>query len=204
MVVGKFHGHVTIEDNGSIADYCRGRSIKLTTIEDERADGSSRTVHMTTSYYLDLEPGALGRAIARLEALADGLQAAGFVVIRKKLEHEGLPTIEPFSESNYREFHIRLSIPQKSKQVVRQLAERAGLKCFMSRNPVVGSMDQFVSFRCYDGLLVESEVKLRGLLDALDKSRLKVIAVKRETAVYDTNPQMDDWFFPCHACRGCM
>jgi hypothetical protein len=205
-VIGKFHAHVTVEADDRLADFCKGRSIKVTAIEDQRP-GATRLTWMTTSYYSDEEPGAYDRTVAKLKVLASSLSQAGFSVLRSKLEHESLPTAEPFSKNNYREFHVRISLPAdrvaEAREDIRKDAETADLKCFMSKNQMAGKLDQFVSFRCYDGSVRDADWRLGALLNILGGRGYNPIEVKRETAVYDTNPEMDDWFYCCMGCDGC-
>lgn len=205
-VTGKFHAHVTVEADDRLADFCKGRSVKVTVIEDQRP-GSTRLTWMTTSYYLDEESGAYDRVVAKLESLSSSLSQAGFSVLRSKLEHESLPTAEPFSKSVYREFHVRISLPAdraaEAREDIRKDAESAGLKCFMSKNQMADKLNQFVSFRCYEGPVRDAEWKLGALLNILGGRGYNPVEVKRETAVYDTNPEMDDWFYCCMGCDGC-
>lgn len=198
-LVGKFHAHLTLDAPGEmdgLRKYCAGKSIKVTVID---LQGTARSDIMTTHYFMDGKPGAVGRIMAELREKADVLGLAGFIVRRVKLEHESLPSIEPYTRENYREVHVKLEIPADAYEKAKaRLFELAPVHGFVpSRNPREAneeSVMQLVNFRFYDGTPSEADRKVDEAMAAIGAECGVVKGRRSETVVFDSNIRMDeDW-----------
>ncbi|MFT4978146.1 MAG: hypothetical protein ACI8S6_004054 [Myxococcota bacterium] len=196
-LAGRFHSHITVRaDPDVLRLFCAGRALKVTVIDlADFAERQQRDV-MTTAYHC----GTIAQVGEQLAATAAALQAVGLPPVRIKLEHESLPTIEPFSKHCYREIHLKLSIPEATYPAVmarlRAESDRSG--CVPSRNPYQrreGQVIQFVNLRIYEGDLAGAEAQTQALVAALSApGDLRVIEVKSETTVIDTAQALDSWW----------
>lgn len=195
-LVGRFHSHVTVRAApDALRDFCRGRRLKPTVIDLEDFDGRSQRDIMTTAYHR----GPLAAVGAELARIVSALEAAGITVLRVKLEHESLPTAEPFTAHRYREVHVKLAIPE-DEYGDRMAALRAGASKWgyvPSRNPNQrreGHLLQFVNQRHYAGTAAQVQAQTDALVASLAEAGLRIIEVKAETAVVDTARSVDAWW----------
>lgn len=201
---GKFHSHITVHVAGDaeierLRDFCRARRVKLTVIDLDDFRGRAQRDVMTTQHYRIEGDGAVRQILSELQALTGELGEAGFEVVRVKLEHESLPTLPVFDGTNYREIHIKLRIaPARFDEALAWLREVSGQWGFVpSSNPRAIHGDhivQFVNLRLYEGTLAETEAVVESLVEALTAHGLDVAEVKQETAVFDTNLDLDRWW----------
>lgn len=201
---GKFHSHITVHVSGDdeierLRMFCRERRVKLTVIDLENFRGRAQRDVMTTQHYRVEGSGAVREIIESLRELTRELGEEGFEVVRVKLEHESLPTLPVFDGSNYREIHVKLRVdPARFDEELAWLREVSGRWGFVpSSNPRAIHGDhivQFVNLRLYEGTLEETEAVVADLVSALVARGLDVAEVKQETAVFDTNLDLDRWW----------
>ena len=179
-------------------DFCRDTKTKFTVVDLEKDDRSQRDV-MITAHFRDANRCAVNRISQKLIVLCDSATKIGFPVERAKLEHESLPTISPFSEANYHEVHIKLSIAGKSYPSeydrLKQLGDQ--LDFVPSRNPFQRTEDhviQFANLRIYSGDQGDADAKVSVVEQALADAEFNVVETKRETVVFDTAHQLDAWW----------
>lgn len=203
--VGNFHSHITVSSEKGLAEFCHGRGLKPTIITDQRGN-ETKVSAMATAYHVDKEPGAAIRIISWLHGKAADMRAAGFEVLRIKLEYEGY-CHSGFSKDMYREIHIRSMVQAGEVEAKREELSKAmtdhGIEFFMSKNDANDKnrmVDQFVTARLYSGSELDAE-KFRDRFFRTVNSIVTVVEVKEETSIYDTNPRLDDWFHPCAACH---
>ena len=201
-IEGIFHAHLTVEVSpdglDGLKDLCRRQGVKLTVVDLEKGSRRQRDV-MTTSYYREVGRGAVARIVRKLHGLAGELEAAGYPVVRAKLEHESRPTISTFSRSRYHEVHIKLDIPAASFEARRRrLAELESEKGFVaSSNPREQSAErvfQFVNLRIYDGDLAAADARVEALVQDLEAEGFVIRETKQETVVFDTRLELDAWW----------
>ena len=204
-LAGKFHAHLTVAAESSqwetLRQKCRQRKAKLTIVDLENLSGRSQTDVMATCYFQDPQAGAVERITAELAATAEALEEAGFPVLRAKLEHETAPSLPAFDRQHYHEIHIKLDLPADGCQrAYQQLLAMGKEHDFVpSKNPFDRRGDrvtQFVNKRLYDGDWSTADRSLEMLLAALREASFEVVEVKRETVVFDTNQQLDQWWIP--------
>jgi hypothetical protein len=200
---GRFHAHLTVavapESVEGLRAFCKTQRVKLTVVDLDDLAGRSQTDVMTTSYYDDPAEGAVGRIVEHLSGLAEALGGAGFNVVRAKLEHESLPSLPQYDRQRYHEVHVKLKVAaDQYDATVARLRELGKAHGFVpSRNPRERSADwvtQFVNLRLYEGRQESADRTVAGLLAALREAGLEVVEVKRETTVFDTHQQLDQWW----------
>lgn len=203
QVRGRFHSHITIARDGdpaALRAFCRPRPMKLTVIDlaDNAGARQQRDV-MTTQYHVDPREGAVRRIAARLAVLTEELKAAGFEVLRLKLEHEIGPGLKQLDADRYRETHIKLRIPaarfEQDRARLGALGDELGF--VPSRNPYerdAEAVSQFVNLRAYSGAAEEADRIADQVAERLAREGFEVVAVKRETAVLDSRRDLDGWW----------
>lgn len=199
---GDFHAHLTVSvdlaDLDALRQTCLAQKVKLTVVELENLEGRTQTDVMATCYFRDFEPGAVKRIAVKLAEMTIAFEAAGFDVIRAKLEHESLPSLPAFDREHYHEIHVKLSIPAAEFDRVREdlLALGKQHDFVPSRNPRdrrEGLVTQFVNKRLYSGEQADADLAVSRMLAALEPMAT-VLEVKRETVVFDTMQQHDRWW----------
>jgi hypothetical protein len=140
---------------------------------------------MTASHHR----GELGAVIAEVEALHGRIEAAGFPIVRTKLEAtiatEGIPTAD-----GYFEFHVKVRTADRIPELA-ALAEAHGGR--LSRNERSAGQ-RFVTLRSYTDRAT-AEARLEALLAAL--AGFERAGVVREYTVYDSRIQLDaGWLEP--------
>ena len=199
----KFHAHLTVEISGDrvddLKDLCKREKIKLTIVDLENTSGQSQTDVMTTSYYRDNADGAVARIAKQLADTSEALSNSQFKVIRAKLEHESLPSLDTFSETNYHEIHVKLLIPDSAYQETHQALVTIGAKkgFVPSRNPLgqkEEGVTQFINQRIFSGSHEQADEKISDMLKSIEHLQLSVIEVKRETVIFDTHQKLDQWW----------
>lgn len=195
---GRFHAHLTavVADVDAFAAACTRIAAKPTVVDLERGPRAQRDA-MATRYFVDEAPGAVGRIAAALLAAGDALEAAGFPVLRVKLEHEGGAPDAVFDPLRYHEVHVKLAIPEASFGAVRPRLEGLVPGAVPSRNPVArkrGVVHQFVNLRCRRGGRADADVVVASLLAAVASLGVDVVETKREDVVFDTAVALDAWW----------
>lgn len=200
---GKFHAHLSVAtedvDLTLLMNFCQQRRVKLTVIDLENYCGRTQSDVMTTSHYSISESDAVEQITQHLLSLTQDLTDAGYSVLRAKLEHESLPTLDRFSESQYHEVHIklRLSKTDHKKQIekLKELGSRLGF--VPSRNPLernANEVIQFVNLRMYSGDRESADQIVESIVSKLENQHFAIKEIKRETVVYDTRQDLDDWW----------
>ncbi|MEZ6090146.1 MAG: hypothetical protein R3C05_19390 [Pirellulaceae bacterium] len=122
---GKFHAHLTLEVASDRLDQCQAfcteRRIKLTIVDLENTSGRSQTDVMLTVHFRDPQSLAVGRITQRLLDITIEAEAAGFPVVRAKLEHESSPSLKAFTPERYHEVHIKLKLPARTFTAVQAI-----------------------------------------------------------------------------------
>jgi len=196
LLSGRFHSHITVRTTpDTLRSFCRGRALKATVIDLADFDGRAQRDVMTTAYHR----GTIEDVGAQLSRTVVALEGAGLAPLRVKLEHESLPTIEPFTAHRYREVHVKLAIPEDDyaarMDALRAMAPAWGF--VPSRNPYqrrAGHLLQFLNLRFYDGGLDAVAEKTDALSAALSREGLRIVEIKAETAVIDTAHSVDAWW----------
>ena len=202
---GRFHSHITVRATAAaLGAFCAERpGLKATVIDLADFAGRAQQDRMVTAYHFS-PGGAEGMAHigAQLDQTVAALQAAGLEVLRVKLEHEALPTLEPFSPTRYREVHVKLRLDTADHAAVmdrlRQHAARFGY--VPSRSPAQHldggrSLHQFLNLRLYAGTLADTQAQVAALHAFLtDDCGLEVVEIKQETAILDTAHDLDRWW----------
>ena len=154
---------------------------------------------MVTCYFKEVGEGAVARITDHLAQTSSQLEEAGFKVVRAKLEHESQPTFRKFSREHYHETHIKLAIPRDRYDEVYLTLQKLGqeLDFVPSRNPLAQQSDhvvQFLNNRLYEGSAESADHMISSVLDRLEALDVDVLETKRETVVFDTHQQLDQWW----------
>lgn len=188
---GGFEAHLTV-DTDRRADFealCGELGVDCVGIE-LRA-GVHRAQPMTASHHR----GELAAVIGEVEALHARIVAAGFTVVRTKLEaaaaNEGVP---PPDHPGYFEFHVKLRVEPARLDELARIAQSCGGQ--LSRNDR-RTGQRFVTMRVYRATRVEAEAQLDALLAALELAGFDRAGIAREYTLYDSRIELDaGWLEP--------
>jgi hypothetical protein len=146
--------------------------------------------------------GSLSTELAIARRLTERLNAAGFEVLRIKLEaspeNEGIPLTDTESmrsnDNRYFEHHVKLLIDNEARvPALTDIALRH--YAHVSRNALQvrsdGMQERFITQRCRRVGLPSANRQLSDLLEELKKRSQLVIEVEREFVVYDSNCKID-------------
>jgi hypothetical protein len=194
LLKGKFHAHITLltDDNEFIAP----SGWKTTIILLAKGDRNQKDVMITRHYVSDTikTPGCKDM-VENIELTSKQLTDAGHTVIRKKLEHESLPTVD-VSPNNYRECHVKIR-----KKVGDVLHAPEGFVQSRNAMEVVGDTEiVFLNARYYKGqtgfidYTINKEVSRIVNRNANKGVHVEVLETKIESTVYDTNLALDKWW----------
>lgn len=209
-VGGKLHSHLTL--SCSLDEAERARKLvggKVTIIDLSRVDSSkNQTDVMLTHHFLVGKHGLEDHldVLASLRAKAQTLRDTGILVSRAKLEHELLhPHSDPsevsasLQQASYVEAHVKCKVDHKNLDALKRAASSFGWH--PSRNPLHQQNDgvttQFVNKRFYNETdLNPLEAQVDGLVSLLSGMpfQVDVCEAKIETALYDSNDQVDAWW----------
>ena len=203
-IAGKFHSHLTLRATDAEAE--RARALvggKVTIIELERA-GREQVDVMLTHHFVVGNRGLDDHhdVINSLKAKASQLEESGIEVVRVKLEHE---LFDPRSDrgdreaslgmSTYVEAHIKCLVRQENLPSLKSVAAKCDWHA--SRNPWQQSGDvvtQFINRRFYEPECIERvEVGVDWMVSEVT-SLCQVVEVKIETAIMDSNDEVDRWW----------
>lgn len=188
QLVGKFHVHLTL-----LCDKFEGRvkGWKTTVITLSNKEHNQIDVMLTKHYVI---PSIKCQSIEDIHNdIANSVnlvESLGYKVIRVKLEHESLPTLE-VSEKNYRECHIKI-----------RMTKDYDFKCpegfVKSANPLSKEANAdvyFINKRWYKGDIDLIDQEIRESLDfILMHNIVEIIEVKQESIVSDSNNMLDKWW----------
>ncbi len=185
---GTFEAHLTIEtDHAADFDALCGR-LGVKHVAIELADGVHRSQPMTASYHR----GELPAVIAEVDALYAQLVAAGFAVVRVKLE--ALASNDGIDDAvgGYFEFHVKVRDPDLAQ--LAPICERHHAR--LSRN-ARSAATRFITMRVYGAARAAAEAKLDALLAELAAGDHHVAGTAREYTVYDSRIELDaGWLEP--------
>ena len=187
--VGTFEAHVTVETDRPAAFEALCHELGVKCILIELAAGEHRAQPMTATHHR----GALGAVRGEVETLRGKLVAAGYPVVRVKLEAllggDAGPVDDPVNDAHgYFEFHAKLRLDgSPSPELVAICARHAG---HLSRNDRKRG-ERFVTLRVYRATRADAEAKFDALLAELAAIDHPAIATKREYTVFDGNVDLD-------------
>lgn len=177
MLKGKFHVHLTIENESPI----KIKSWKQTIVLLSKENRSQLDIMFTKHYFVpSIKTKTVDCIKKDVAKYVDFLEKLGVKVVRVKLEHESLPTNPP-SVSHYRECHIKV-FEDKLQQIPDGFVK--------SQNPVEKGV-YFINKRWYSGGVDSIQKEVESVVTLLGDA---VKEVKVESIVYDTNKQLDKWW----------
>lgn len=187
---GKFHAHITLNTDNH--NFICPKSWKTTIIVLSKNNREQKDIMITRHFSLGKNNiHNFDSIIKEIENAANELQQSGHNVIRKKLEHESLPTL-PTTLNTYRECHIKIRKPNDVPlNTVDNFVE--------SRNPME-IKDQhstvFLNARFYKGTIDEIDNIINRAVEKIKVANpaCNILEVKKETTVYDTNLLVDKWW----------
>ncbi|MFE1177449.1 hypothetical protein [Streptomyces sp. NPDC058773] len=200
--VGEFEVHLTVRDDGDpaparhLADYAAAHHLKCVHILLDEGEVPSQPM-LTLS-----GAGTFEEVRAQAAARADGLRAAGFEVVRTKIEatpwSAGVPGTDEeavtLGPDYYFEHHLKLVLARSAPTgALRALA--VGHGAHLSRNArrlrSDGRAERFVTQRCRLVGLTTAGRRLDALTGALRAAGHRIASVEREFVVHDGNLALD-------------
>lgn len=180
MLSGTFEAHLTVDNTRGDAFAALCDELGVDHVAIELASGAHHAQPMTASHHR----GTLAEVMVAVDALRARIEAAGFPVVRTKIEAavdtEGLPTPD-----GYYEFHIKVRDGDGLAAVVEAHGAR------LSRNERRAGQ-RFATLRSYSDRAT-AEARLDALLAAIGTFE----SVIREYTVYDSRIQLDaGWLEP--------
>jgi len=182
---GAFEAHLTVETTRGDAFAALCSELGVDCVAIELASGAHHAQPMTASHHR----GTLAEVMIEIDALHARIEAAGFPIVRTKLEAtiatDGIPTAD-----GYFEFHVKVRVTDRIAELA-SLAEAHGGR--LSRNERSAGQ-RFVTLRSYTDRAT-AEARLEALLAAL--AGFERAGVVREYTVYDSRIQLDaGWLEP--------
>lgn len=209
-LVGKFHSHLTIRGH-EVERAAKLVGGKATCIDLSRhTEQRQQTDMMITNHYVTGMRGLEDEydVIALLESKAYHLRSCGIEVVRVKLEYDVFGKTSPRGDANralerrpYTEIHIKIGLTESCRNAVLQQAREFGWH--PSRNlfsvSSEGQCTQFINRRYYvSDVETTSWEKIDSDIDTLIQSliplEVEVKEIKYETAIYDSNEDLDRWW----------
>ncbi|MGN6367992.1 MAG: hypothetical protein ACTHN5_07005 [Phycisphaerae bacterium] len=195
---GNFETHLTVEATDAegvarLEGVARGLGLKCTHIVLAR--GACASQPMVTRH----GKGTLASELRVAAGLAEGLGAAGFRVMRVKVEvdvaNEGVPVTKEEARGHvgrYFEHHVKLLL-EAGADLGRLTEIARGCGGHVSRNAlrarVDGGEERFVTQRCYGVTRAEAHRRLEALLAVM--AGYRVMEVEEEFVVYDSDVGLD-------------
>jgi hypothetical protein len=190
---GNFHAHITL--NTSQVGFAVPCGWKTTIILLNKGDREQKDTMITKHFRTDTEKTKNVEAIMEVlrNTALELAQDVNIQVVRVKLEHESLPTLN-ITEHSYREAHIKIQVPYGKDVNTNQLTNYV-----RSRNPMAVTPDGLITFlnvRFYAGTVSDVDQQINDDVILLQKCNphIKVLEVKIESAIYDTNLLLDRWW----------
>ncbi|AZS76897.1 hypothetical protein DDE74_37685 [Streptomyces lydicus] len=212
--VGEFEVHLTVRDDGDheaagqLAAYAAAHHLKCVHILLEQGEVPSQpmlTLHGAGTY-----EEVRSQAVTK----ADGLRAAGFDVVRTKIEatpwSDGVPGTDEeaadLGPDYYFEHHLKLVLA-RSAPVGSLLALAVAHGAHLSRNArrarSDGRVERFVTQRCRRVGLATAGQRLDALSGQLRAAGHRIASVEREFVVHDGNLALDvGWLDEEYAVAG--
>jgi hypothetical protein len=205
-ISGKFHAHITLRtkhpqsDPQYLRDLCRRNKVKVTIIELRNFDTQYEYHTIVTKHYKIDDKDAVSLIITDLQGLVETFNHCGFEVIRTKLEHEDLPTIN--TEFSYREYHYKLRLHKNEYDRTIEFLDKYSkqFNYYLSRNLIETKnnfINQFITLRIFNETIEYADRKANLIHYFLEEYLdIMVIEFKQETAVFDTNLGLDATWIP--------
>ena len=197
---GGFEAHLTVELSGDrrtdFEALCGELGVDCIGIE--LPDGVHRAQPMTASHHR----GELADVIGEVEALHARIVAAGFTIVRTKLEasasNDGVP---PPDDDGYFEFHVKVRVDREQPARLVELGRLAracgGRLSRNDRRRDELASQRFVTMRVYRASRTIAEAQLDALLAALDAAGFDRASIAREYTLYDSRIELDaGWLEP--------
>ena len=201
---GEFETHLTVSTEPStemLRAWTESRNIKFSHILLDAGKTPSQPMLTLQSM------GTLGEARTIAHALAADLAAAGFAVLRTKIEasphNKGIPRttqgIEQIPPFAHFEHHVKVLLSRDADvTALRAFAGDYGgyLSLNARRTRDGGTHERFITQRCYGIPMPEARRRLARLLRALRTQPLRLLEVEQEYVVYDSNVSLDRGWMP--------
>ena len=184
----RYHIHVTSEDKKA------PRGFKLTSIILEKKkvieehNMFTRTFVGTTDVQRDVE------------FMKSNFLKMFTCIQRFKIELLNEPKyIDKYTEENYREIHIKLTIKKEEFLEVKNMLKifEDSLGYSLSNNPKeieTNYISQFINCRFLNDTYEDSEIKLDKIKQMLKLNNINIKEIKDELTIYDTNFTLDRWW----------
>jgi len=202
---GDFETHVTVTSDparwSALVAWADTEQVKVTHIVLDRGSVCSQPMVTLTG----TGPSAIAMVAAR--AVSDRLTAAGFEVVRLKVEVEpqasGVPRDNDaallLGDDLHFEHHVKIHLPAPhDRRELSQLVipHQAHLSRNARRIADDGGQELFVTQRCFGVGLPEASRRLRELRASLSRSAVQELSVEQEFVIFDSNLALDNGWLP--------
>jgi hypothetical protein len=176
---GAFEAHLTVAttDRAALAATCA--ALGVTCVWIELARGAHPSQPMTSSRHA----GELAAVVDEIEALHARVTAAGFPIVRVKVEADASTGVPCATPGGYYELHVKLALATEPVGL-RELCERSG--AHLSTNERAPG-ERFVTLRAH----ADHERAFAALVDALAAAGHRAVATKAEYTIYDDRVELD-------------
>lgn len=206
MTAPAFELHLTVhaEDDAALARFrafCAESGIGCTVVELAR--GEARRQPMTSTRYA----GTLEHVRAEAVVLSGVLEAAGFPVLRMKVEAHPENPCAPATddaarlrpEGRYFEHHVKVVLPPEAgleRLVATCEPHGAHVSSTTRRVRADGGHEHFVTARHYGVGFSTALARRQALVEALVAADFQLVGIKSEYAVVDTHAGLDRGWLP--------
>jgi hypothetical protein len=191
---GLFEAHLTVDTDRRADFEALCGELDVDCVGIELPDGVHRAQPMTASHHR----GELAAVIGEVEALHARIVAAGFTIVRTKLEasasNEGVP---PADDAGYFEFHVKVRVDPMRLDALARIARSSGGRLSRNDRHRDDLPQRFVTMRVYRATRTAAEAQLEALLAALDAAGFDRAGIAREYTLYDSRIELDaGWLEP--------
>lgn len=184
----RYHIHITSEDTKA------PRGFKLTSVILEKRKIIQKH-NMFTRTYIGTD-----NVKNDINAIVDEFKNKFSNIQRFKIELLDEPNyLDFYTNKNYREIHIKCRIESskfnKVKSILKSNEDRFGFS--LSNNPKEVTekfITQFVNIRYMNKSFSDANSNFSEIMNFLNFDDIKIIEVKEEISVYDTNFDLDKWW----------
>jgi inosine/xanthosine triphosphate pyrophosphatase family protein len=191
---GVFESHVTVApcDEAAFAKTCDALGVKAIFIQ--LPQGENPRQPMSGAHHR----GALSEVLREVHQLARDIAAAGFEVVRTKVEAVGRRHKLPLTDaaalsaprSNYFEHHAKLRLPEGADEtaITRALAERGA---YLSQSARSESRQRFVTLRSWGLGERSADARFEAVVELAERLAVPLRSRAREYTVYDSSLELD-------------
>ena len=187
---GTCHAHITIADDSTTFICPKGWKIAIIVLNNQIK--TQKDVIITRHFGIgSTKTPTMNDIYDSVKYAIIELKEQGINILRAKLEHETLPSLEPCKE-HYRECHLKFKHPKNEPLIT--------IPGYVASRNIMEEIDThsiaFLSARYYAGslILVDTAIDIASETIKILNPKAELLSVHKESIVFDTNPEMDNWW----------